>query len=689
MVRLLCIVLFFSFFFPTNSFAVKISWIQVTSDYQESEWMFSTSLGLNPLDSDSYDVSFSVNFGSPQPMNFVTFGTRAYYDSGVIGTPLLYVGNTFMWNVKEKSGSSSLSAITTIPSWQRQIAPSTDITLSGNAVHPTVSWRNIDPHLTDYLLRVVLASDPSRLLWESESLPVSENKTYTLDGFSFQPNVGYLIRIEARQRLYAPLSATEIGFVFTNRSTVFYPYSFSSALLGDALDAPHLTWTTGGDDDWFAQTQVTWDGVDAVQSGPITQSRQTWMETTVEGPGTISFNWQVSSEVDHDFLLFYIGSSLQESISGDVAWEHKSFSVPRGTQTLRWVYSKDTMGNGGSDCGRVDHVAYTSRIQDELVLNFPGYGLYQYDKPGGFKRWNTVNPAHMVTVDLNGDGADELFAAFPGYGLYIRGSADDWQRINTVVPEKMLAADLDGDGEDELMAGFIGYGLYSYDDLGGWSPQISAVIPDAMVRYSEGVVCDFATDGGLRSYNKDAAWSRLNTEDPDKMVAADLDGDGEDELVVSFVGWGLYTYEPEGRVWDRINREIPDHILAVDIDGDGNDELVVSFPGYGLYTYEPEGRTWDRINRETPEGMIRLDNGIAVDFGAAYGLWVWSQGGSWQQRNPISPDQMVAVDLDKDGVEELVASFPGYGLWYTDEAVGWQFLNAVIPIDMKPMNVYP
>jgi len=690
MKKILYIALFLSIFFTTNSFAVTITWIQVTSDYQESEWRFSTSLGLSPLYSDSYDVSFSVNFGPPQSMNYLNYGTGSCYDSGVIGTPWQYVGKTSMWNVKDKSSSSSTSTIiTTIPSWQRQIAPSTDITISGNAIQPTVSWKNVDPNLTDYLLRVALASDPSRFLWESGSLSVSQNKTYTIDGFLFQPNVSYLIRIEARERRYSPLSGTEIGFFFTNRSTVFYPYSFSSTPLGDAVDAPHLTWTTGGGGDWFGQKQVTWDGVDAAQSGPITQSQQTWMETTVEGPGTISFYWQVSSEFDHDFLLFYIGSSLQESISGDVTWEHKSFSVPQGSQTLRWVYSKDNIVNDGSDCGSVDNVVYTNQIQDELALNFPGYGLYQYDKPGGWKLWNTVNPSQMVTVDLNGDGTDELVAAFPDYGLYKKDSANDWQPINTVNPEKMVAADIDGDGKDELIAGFAGYGLYYYDDLGGWSPPINEVMPDAMVRYSDGVACDYGAAYGLWSYNTSGGWSLLNAEDPDRIVAADIDGDGKDELVVSFVGWGLYTYEPVGDIWQQINTLIPDQIVAVDIDGDGNDDLVASFVGYGLYTYEPEDGTWLKINDIIPENMIRQGNGIAVDFGAAYGLWVWSQGGGWVQRNTVDPGQMVAVDIDNDGVEELVVSFSGYGLYYFDETNGWQLLNAIVPDDMKPINFYP
>jgi len=351
---------------------------------------------------------------------------------------------------------------------------------------------------------------------------------------------------------------------------------------------------------------------------------------------------------------------------------------------------KEEWNDGGLTNGWELVEVLTRAVADELVLNFgAAYGLYQYDEAGGWKRWNTVNPSQMVTVDLNGDGTDELVAAFPGYGLYKKDSANDWQPINTVNPEKMIAADMDGDGKDELVAGFSEYGLYDYDDPGGWSPPINEIIPDVMVRYSDGVLCDYGAAYGLWSYNTSGGWVLLNAEDPDKIVSADIDGDGKDELVVSFVGWGLYLYEPEDQTWDSINTVLPEKIVAVDIDGDAKDELVISFPGYGLYIYEPEGRVWDPINTEIPEGMIRLGSGIAVDFGTTYGLWVWSQEDGWQLRNDADPGKMAAVDIDKDGMEELVAAFSGYGLYYYDETDGWQFLNNVVPEDMKPINFYP
>ena len=86
--------------------------------------------------------------------------------------------------------------------------------------------------------------------------------------------------------------------------------------------------------------------------------------------------------------------------------------------------------------------------------------------------------------------------------------------------------------------------------------------------------------------------------------------------------------------------------------------------------------------------MILLGDGIAVDSGATYGLWVWSHEGGWQLRDPVDPLKMVAVDTDNDRVEELVASFSGYGLYYLDEKNRWHWINDFVPKEMKPINFY-
>ena len=131
--------------------------------------------------------------------------------------------------------------------------------------------------------------------------------------------------------------------------------------LADALDAPALTFTSGGVAGWLGDTAETYDGDDAARSGLTAGAKDNWMETTVYGPGTISFWWNVSSEEDCDWLEFYVDGALDSRISGtNTTWTQKSVEVSGGgNHTLRWRYFKDECTSAGEDCGWVDQVVWT------------------------------------------------------------------------------------------------------------------------------------------------------------------------------------------------------------------------------------------------------------------------------------------------------------------------------------------
>ena len=138
------------------------------------------------------------------------------------------------------------------------------------------------------------------------------------------------------------------------------PTPTPSVSLGEAVDNLALSWTTGGDANWVGQTDISYFGGDAAQSGAITDNQSTWLQTTVNGPGTLSFYWKVSSESSYDFLIFYIDDVQQTSISGTVDWQQASYSIGSGAHTLRWEYAKDVSLSGGVDRGWLDKVEFTS-----------------------------------------------------------------------------------------------------------------------------------------------------------------------------------------------------------------------------------------------------------------------------------------------------------------------------------------
>ena len=145
----------------------------------------------------------------------------------------------------------------------------------------------------------------------------------------------------------------------------------SAQTLSTALDGANLVWTTGGSASWAGQATLTHDGVDAARSGTISDGQESWLQTTVTGPGTVAFWWKVSSEGDYDFFEFYVGATRRQQISGEQDWRQVVFSVPAGSQTLRWRYVKDVGTNLGQDGGWVDEVRFVPASGSPVILIQP------------------------------------------------------------------------------------------------------------------------------------------------------------------------------------------------------------------------------------------------------------------------------------------------------------------------------
>ena len=136
--------------------------------------------------------------------------------------------------------------------------------------------------------------------------------------------------------------------------------------LAEALDTigTPLVWTSGevsGNWQWFGQTPVTHDGVDAARSAPITQAgASSILKTTVNGPGAITFWWKTSAKPPYDGLHFFIDGSQQAFIGGDIDWQQQTFPLTSGSHQLQWMYWKDggSSGDPGQDCGWVDQVQF-------------------------------------------------------------------------------------------------------------------------------------------------------------------------------------------------------------------------------------------------------------------------------------------------------------------------------------------
>lgn len=126
----------------------------------------------------------------------------------------------------------------------------------------------------------------------------------------------------------------------------------------EAVDNLALVFTDSGNAFWAGQSLNAYSGGDSARSGAIGHSQSSSMQTTVTGPGTLSFYWSVSSESGFDYLRLYVDGIQVNSIAGIISWTYYSYNLGAGTHTLRWTYSKDGSVVNGSDCGWVDQIQF-------------------------------------------------------------------------------------------------------------------------------------------------------------------------------------------------------------------------------------------------------------------------------------------------------------------------------------------
>jgi len=239
------------------------------------------------------------------------------------------------------------------------------------------------------------------------------------------------------------------------------------ATLANALDDPFIAWNTSSNAAWFGQSCTTHDGTDSARSAAIEAYGQTWLETTVRGPGSLSFWWKVSSESGWDFLKFYLDGVEQKAITGQVDWQQYRRWLEVGNHTLRWVYSKDEvdLDPKGQDAGWVDEVSFlrANSAVPTLHGDLDGDGVPTVlDLTlliGYLRDTNSLLPQIAVFADVNRDG--------------LRNTNDVTALANAILGRISLlpALDTDEDGIPDVLEPLLGLNPALTNSPGGTLPD--------------------------------------------------------------------------------------------------------------------------------------------------------------------------------------------------------------------------
>lgn len=192
----------------------------------------------------------------------------------------------------------------------------------------------------------------------------------------------------------APAGLSESG-ILINTSSVRYPRRYASSFesevpaskfggylpmeVDELLNAFEWNFSQDLERPWSSDYGVSYDGEGSMRSGRIANDESTWIETTVNGPGRLSFWWKASSEEYDGEVFDYAYLSVDGvpqgtldnyrlngvAIGGKTDWVNVNFDIVDGGQhTIRWTYCKDEMDESdvGEDCAWLDEVSFVPYV---------------------------------------------------------------------------------------------------------------------------------------------------------------------------------------------------------------------------------------------------------------------------------------------------------------------------------------
>lgn len=170
--------------------------------------------------------------------------------------------------------------------------------------------------------------------------------------------------------------------------------------LGEALDNASLIWTTGGDVPWFGQTDISYYDGDAARSGvgEIHEHITSWLETTVTGPGILTFYLKPVTYRSKFDTSFYIDGKYQKRLGYTVDWERTVYLIEAGDHTLRWVFSDILYDEG--DGALLDKVGFIT--EPAIVVESPNGGETWEQRSVETIRWFSMNAwSSHVRIELH------------------------------------------------------------------------------------------------------------------------------------------------------------------------------------------------------------------------------------------------------------------------------------------------
>jgi hypothetical protein len=127
---------------------------------------------------------------------------------------------------------------------------------------------------------------------------------------------------------------------------------------------PAQMWWTSGNAPWFSETNVEYAGLPAAQTGALGFDEESWLETIVNGPGTLSF-WLKAAAPYGGNLVFTANGSNTMLFNGVFDWQQITTNLPAGPSVLLWRYLTDV--SSGNNTFWIDDVTFVAPFCLQVV----------------------------------------------------------------------------------------------------------------------------------------------------------------------------------------------------------------------------------------------------------------------------------------------------------------------------------